>query len=219
MLRPPNAYEQALFALSETLKEMGEYAKQIIAHALEALTLKDLELVDYVLADDDKIDVLDEDLNYRVLRLITIQKPTEDELRYLFSVQRVSRDLERIGDYGVNIGRAAMVLVESGPFFKPLEDIPLMAKKVEEMVGDSVRAFTEKDLQLASAVIEKDDEVDKLFLFLHDELIGYMKKGADYIEQGTYFLLIARYLERAADHAVNVAKSTFFCCTGKLSNF
>lgn len=217
MRRPPNAYEQALFGLSETLKEMGKYAEQIIVHALEALMQNDAALIECVLSDDDKIDALDEELNYRLLRLITLQKPTESELRYLFSVQRVSRDLERVGDYGVNIGKAASVLLEKGPLFKPLEDIPLMAEEVKEMVGISVAAFTERDLKKAEEAIKKDDKVDELFLFLHDELIGYMKKGAEYIEQGTYLLLIARYLERAGDHAVNIAKSTFFCCTGKLS--
>lgn len=194
---------------------MGTMVENQLNCALEALEKQDGDLAKQVLVGDEQIDNVDSCLQYHCLELISLQQPTTQDLRVIAGVQRVSRELERIGDYAVNIAEAALYLVDKGEYFKPLEDIPKMARQVSVMAQKSLRAFVNRDLALAKSVILADDAIDQIFHSLHDELIDYMKKGSRYVEQGSYFLLVARYLERVGDHSVNIAQCTGFVLTGE----
>jgi len=213
--RPLNAYAKALDALDQKIEKMGRLVIKGLDLAAEALIKQDGNLAVQVQLGDDGVDEIDDGLQYRCLELLTIKQPTENELRRLAAVQRVSRELERFGDYTVNIAEAAAYLAGTGPYFKPLEDIPLMSRIVKDNTIQALLAYRELNLDLAAEVTAGDDRVDGLFKALHDELIGYMKQGARYVEQGSYLLLVARYLERAGDHGVNVAETVKFILTGE----
>ena len=118
-----------------------------------------------------------------------------------------------MGDCSVDIARSARALV-SEPYFKPLVDIPRMAQITETMVRNSAEAFVNQDLELVHKVVAEDDEIDRMWYMLMDELIGMMEHDPTIVRQATHLLLVARYLERVADHVVNVAERVSYMETG-----
>lgn len=212
--RPKNAYERELQHVKNIVQDIGTHLHRELEWAMQALIKHDSGKAFEVLELDREVDSMEGDLEFKVLDLISLQQPTTTDLRLLAAALRVGRELERFGDYAVNIAEAANYLAATGEYFKPLQDIPRMAEMVKEMLSVSLQAYAAEDMELAKKVLEMDKPVDDLFKFLHDELIDYMKKGARYVEQGSYFLLVTRYLERMGDHAVNVAQMANFIVTG-----
>ncbi|MGI9950934.1 phosphate signaling complex protein PhoU [Moorellaceae bacterium AZ2] len=214
MQKPLSAYDRAILQLEQDIMRMGEHVRASVAKALEALVKQDVVLARQVIEGD----VLTDDWNYSVeekaLELISLQQPLDRDLRALATVMRVGRELERVGDYAVNIAETAIRLADKGPYFKPLVDIPRMGELAQAMLHKSLKAFVARSTSTAREVIPADDEVDRLFESLYEELIQYMKRGAQFVDQASYLSLVARYLERIADHAVNIAEMVIFRETG-----
>ncbi|MDN5361358.1 MAG: phosphate transport system protein [Moorella sp. (in: firmicutes)] len=219
MNRILNAYDRALLDLQQNILRMGEYVADQLDQALQALKDQDRELARRVVEGDDVADDLAHDVEMSSLDLISLQQPTGDDLRTLATVMRVSRELERIGDYAVNIAEVAGRLAKLGPYFKPLVDIPHMSDLARAMLRRSLQALVERNLEIAREVVAADDAVDRLFEALYDELVAYMKRGPEYVDQASYLALVARYLERIADHAVNVAEMVVYRETGRRRAF
>ncbi|MGI9862676.1 phosphate signaling complex protein PhoU [Moorella naiadis] len=219
MNRILNAYDRALLELQQNILQMGEYVANQLDQALKALKDQDRVLAQQVVAGDDGADDLAHDIEMSSLDLISLQQPTGDDLRTLATVMRVSRELERIGDYAVNIAEVAGRLAKLGPYFKPLVDIPHMSDLARSMLRRSLQALVERNLEIAREVVKADDVVDRLFEALYDELVAYMKKGPEYVDQASYLALVARYLERIADHAVNIAEMAVYRETGERRAF
>ncbi|SMB99091.1 phosphate transport system protein [Thermanaeromonas toyohensis ToBE] len=214
MSRPLSAYDRALLELERDILRMGDHVEASVAKALEALKQQDVVLARQVIEDDTLTDDWNYDIEERALELISLQQPLDKDLRILATVMRVGRELERIGDYAVNIAEIALRLAGQGPYFKPLVDIPRMSQLAQGMLRKSLEAFVTRKIETAKEVIASDDEVDRLFENLYEELVDYMKKGAQYVDQASYLALVARYLERVADHAVNIAEMVIFRETG-----
>jgi phosphate transport system protein len=131
-------------------------------------------------------------------------------LRFLNAAMRISRELERINDYACDIAEAVLQLHQTVPFFKPLTDLTKMASLVQAMLAKSLKAHFEKDLAAAGQLDDDDCVVDEIFALLLRELVDYMKKAPECIEQASVILLVVRYLERIGDHVVNIAEMTIF---------
>ncbi|MGB9859772.1 MAG: phosphate signaling complex protein PhoU [Moorellaceae bacterium] len=214
MEKPLSAYDRAILELEQQIVRLGEYVATGVSQALEALKQQDVILARQVIEGDQVTDDWNYAIEEKVLELISLQQPLDQDLRTLATALRVGRELERIGDYAVNIAEIAVRLADKGPYFKPLVDIPRMSQLAQAMLHKSLNAFLSRSLSVAREVIAADDEVDRLFEALYEELIGYMKKGAQYVDQASYLSLVARYLERIADHAVNIAEMVIFRETG-----
>lgn len=219
MNRPLNTYERALLQLENKLLELGDYVAEQADKALAALKSQDISIARQVVIGDDHADDMAHDIEMRSLDLISLQQPSGTDLRLLATVMRVSRELERIGDNAVNIAEAAERLTHLGPYFKPLVDIPHMSKLALAMLRKSLTALLEHDLKAAREVAAADDAVDYLFESLYNELVGYMKTGPEYVDQASYLSLVARYLERIADHTVNIAEMVIYRETGERRPF
>lgn len=215
MNRILNAYDRALLDLQQNILHMGEYVASQLDQALKALKDQDRELASLVVEGDDVADDLAHDVEMSSLDLISLQQPAGDDLRTLATVMRVSRELERIGDYAVNIAEVAGRLAKLGPYFKPLVDIPRMSDLARAMLRRSLQALVDRNLEISGEVVAADDAVDRLFETLYDELVAYMKMGPEYVDQASYLALVARYLERIADHAVNIAEMVVYRETGR----
>lgn len=215
MMEVRRSFETQLQNLQENLIEMGYFVRRMLQKAMRALIEQDVALAQEVISDDDVADAMDINIETKCMRLIALQQPMAGDLRMIGTVIKAIADLERIGDYSVDIAKTAIRLAGE-KYFKPLELISKMAQMVDVMIEEALKAFLERDLQLAQKVCNDDDEIDHLYKNLFDELLDYMRKDQNLIYQATYFLFIARYLERCADHIVNVAERVHYMVTGQL---
>ncbi len=213
-----NFYDRQIQDIQKDTVLMADLVSRCLGEAMGAMEDKDTERAQAVIDADDEIDDIDYAIEMKVLELIALQQPEREDLRLLASVLRIIKDLERIGDYAVNVAQVAVKLA-SLEYFKPLQDIPRMARAALEMLDMSMKAFQECDVDLARRVAVADDPVDRLFYHLQAELADWMKRGPEYVDQACQLALVARYLERVADHAVNIAEMAYFLRTGERRPF
>lgn len=215
MRRTRQAFDEQLQGLERRLVEMGSFVAGMLDRAVRALKDHDVPLARQVIAADDVADDMDLDIERECMRLLALQQPMSRDLRTIGTVLKVIADVERVGDYSVDIAKTAVTLAET-EYFKPLEDIPRMADLVRKMMRLSLEALVQRDLELVRQVVALDDQVDRLWYKLHDQLEHRMQQQPELVPQAIALLLVARYLERTADHTVNIAERVAYRETGKL---
>ncbi len=204
-----------LRTLRGRLLEMGSHADAMLADAVTALTEHDVELANKVIAADDVVDALDIQIETECFRLLALQQPVARDLRLVGTAVKVITDIERVADHSVDIAKVARKLAGT-TFYKPLVDIPRMATCVRQMLRDALGSFVNYDAAVIDRIITADDEVDTLFHELRDELHKVMQEQPGLVVQASYLLFVAHYLERIADHAVNIAERIYYAETGVL---
>jgi len=217
MRRIRETFEEQIEQVQVDVTRLASFVVEMLADALRALVEQDEALADKVIMDDDVADDLDLHIEQECMRLLALQQPMAKDLRIIGTAMKIIADLERVGDYAVDIARSAKTLADE-PYFKTLIDIPRMGEITTRMVRTAAQAFVKEDLSLVREVIEQDDEVDRLWYHLLDELVTYMQRDPDLILQATHLLLVARYLERIADHVVNVAERVSYMETGRFED-
>ncbi len=215
MRRIRQAFDEQLQHLQQRLLEMGAFVEAMLEKAVCALRDQDVNLAREVIRDDDTADDMDIEIEQLCMRLLALQQPMSKDLRTIGTVMKVISDVERIGDYSVDIGRATIKLADT-QYFKPLVDIPKMAELARTMLRHALQALVERDLNLVDKVISEDDQVDQMWYALHEELDQIMQQHPEVVPQATVLLLVARYLERIADHVVNIAERVAYMETGQL---
>jgi phosphate transport system protein len=136
------------------------------------------------------------------------------DLRFLLAVTRINADLERIGDQAVNIAESAERILRH-PQLKPYVDLPRMSELAEGMVRDSLNALVRRDLELAKSVLLRDDQVDRLRDQVFRELLTYMMENSSVVYPAFELILVAKNLERMADHATNIAEDVIYIVAGR----
>ncbi len=199
--------------LQGRLLEMGTLVESAIHNSVRALTERSEALAQQVLGNEDRINHLEIEIDDLAVRLLALQQPMAKDLRFLTAAIKINTDLERMGDLAVNIVERALALMNRPPV-KPLIDIPQMARTAESMVRKSLDAFVKREPELARNVLLSDDTVDRLRDSIHTELISFMQEDPDAIPQALDLILVARHLERIADHATNIAEDTLFLVKG-----
>lgn len=211
------AYDDELWDLRDMVLRLGMFAHDMLVRAMEALVTQNVDLAWEVRRSDNVADELDREVERVALRLLTLQQPVARDLRAITGSLRVATDLERVADYAKDIAKVTIETADA-PFYKTLEDIPLMGLKVTEMVQSSVRAFAERDLEMAVEVARTDEQVDAIWKGLGPELIAAMQQDPGLTFQATHLLLVGRYLERIGDHVVNVAERVTYIETGRVEH-
>lgn len=209
-------YNQELEALRQQLLAMGKHVEQAIQNSVAALCQQDVELASQVVDGDDLIDELEVDIEDKCMLLIARQQPLAGDLRMIGTCLKITTDLERMGDHATDIAEIAVRLAKQ-PLIKPLVDIPVMADLAQKMLHNSLMAYIDLDIVLAEQISLDDDEVDHTYNRLFRELLTYMMEDPSTISQATQLLFVARYLERIADHATNVAEWVVYLVTGQRS--
>ena len=208
-----NRFDQQLEQLEQMLTHMGELCALAITKATSALEDGDEKRAKEVIDADEEIDQMEKDIERLCLRLLLQQQPVAKDLRRISAALKMITDMERIGDQTADIAEIVISarMSETGD----VADISHMADASCKMVRDSVIAYVEKDLELAQQVEESDDEVDDLFMKVRKELVTIMGNAQD-VEGDRMIdvLMIAKYLERIADHATNIAEWVEFSITG-----
>lgn len=203
--------------LQDDLLSMGSMVEFALRDAVEVLQSRDFRRGDGLIAADFQINALYYDIEQGCVRLIATQNPRAGDLRLLTSMITVSAELARIGDYAKGIAKVNNLIGEE-ELMKPLIDIPTMSAKAQGMLHRSLVAFTRRDLELARAIPQEDDEVDQLYQQVYRELFTYMLQNPHYINQGNYLLWAAHNLERAADRVTNICQRVVYMVTGQIVN-
>jgi phosphate transport system protein len=217
MRRIRESFEEQIEQVQVDVTRLASFVVEMLSDAMRALVEQDEALADKVIMDDDVADELDLQIEQECMRLLALQQPMAKDLRIIGTALKAITDLERVGDYAVDIAKSAQTLSDE-PYFKSLIDIPRMGDLTISMVRTAAQAFVKQDLDLVRQVVESDDQVDEIWYSLLDELVEYMREDPDLILHATHLLLVARYLERIADHVVNVVERVSYMVTGQFED-
>ena len=200
--------------LKERLLAMGGEAEEQVRQAVRALVDRDHQLAEQVLTGDESINTLQREVDDRCFRLLQQKEADDADLRVVISGLKINSDLERIGDFAVNIAQATFRYLQH-PAVKPLVDIPNMAHIARGMLRDALNAYVRHDLDVAVDVLNRDDSVDRLKEQIFRDLLGFMLENPATTEALLELILISRHLERIADHTTNVAEDVIFMASGR----
>jgi phosphate transport system protein len=213
-MAPRKAYETELDELDQQVRLMAKKTSEAIELAVNSFEKLDLDMAEQVKKIDAELYALNVDIEKRCLEVIALQSPVAKDLRTIGTYLKVITDFDRIGRYARDIADVTGHAY-SMAHFKPLVSIPHMAAMAEEMVDLSVKAFLDRDVGPTKTVFEIEDKVDSLYDEIFREVITYMMEDSKKIGLGINYMLVARYLERIADHACNISERVIYMVTGE----
>jgi phosphate transport system protein len=206
-------FQQGLDQLRTRLLRMGGMAEQAVDRACQAYVDRDLNRCHMVLEGESKINEAEREIDELAFDLLAMQQPMAVDLRFILAVTKINSDLERVGDQAVNIAERVMDLVELPKADLPV-DIARMAAAASAMVRRALESFIEGKAELAQAVLEMDNVVDRMRDDAFINLVKTMNERPYVTRQALDALLVARNLERVADHATNIAEDVIFWVRG-----
>ena len=207
-------FHEELKKLKKEVVEMGNLAKEMLSNAVEALKDRNKEAASQVIEKKKKIADMDERIEQDALRLIALYQPMARDMRKIACVLKMITYLTRVGRYGKDIAKVAIELADQ-PHIARLVEIPHMADMVCSMIEDALKAFENEDVSLIRDFEERDSEIDALRYSIFRECITYMMEDAKNITRCMHYAMVARYLERCADHACKMAEKINYMVTGE----
>ncbi|MBV7507486.1 phosphate signaling complex protein PhoU [Bacillus sp. sid0103] len=210
-------FDNNLKELKDMLLKMAEKSENAIKEAMISLINQDMDKAKQVIDGDNEIDDLEYEINDKALLLIARESPVATDLRNISVALKVSSEVERFADIAVNIAKSALH-IGNEKHFKELIDIPKMMEMALEMVSDSIKAYILGDINLAKKCAEKDDEVDKMFGSLIQELLSCIPQNPNATNQIIQLAFVCRYIERIADHSTNISENVIYLVTGNRIN-
>lgn len=208
-------FEKEICHCKELFVEMGKKTQEVIKLALLSLEEKDTAKAKEAIVLDDGVDKLEYEIENKCLSLIALQQPIAKDLRTLGTLMKIITDMERIGDYGVNIAKVTLG-IKNEVIQVPFAKIHTMNLIIEDMINKSMESFLKEDIQLAKHVAEMDDEVDDLFTEIIDDIIVFIMNNPTVSKEATNLMFVARHLERIADHTTNICERIIYMVTGVL---
>ncbi|MBI1977419.1 MAG: phosphate signaling complex protein PhoU [Candidatus Omnitrophica bacterium] len=206
-------FDEELGQLKDKLFKMGLLVEEAIRNAVDSLVKRDTKLAKTIMEGDQKINILEIEIDEFGHELIALRQPTAIDLRFITMVLKINSDLERGGDQAVNIAEKAMSLNKEAPL-KSFLDIPKMAELAITMIKESLDAFVEKDAAGAKAICERDDELDEMNDRIYNELQEAMKSRSIEIPQAVNLIMVSHNLERIGDLATNIAEDVIYLAKG-----
>lgn len=208
-------FDEELKNLKEKILRMGALVEEQIRNSIKSLVERDSDLARQVISNDHRVNAMDVEIDDDCLRLIALHQPMAKDLRFITTAMKISTELERMSDLAENIAERAIELNEE-PQLKPYIDIPRMAEHAQGMVKETLDAFVNRDSTLARKVCADDDFIDNLTHQIFRELLTYMIEDPHTITRAVRITFIAKYLERIADHATNIAELVVYLVEGKI---
>ncbi len=208
-------FEEEFDKLKSKILMMGTLVEDQIRNALTALIERDEALAQRVIENDHHVNTFDVEIDDMALDVLVRYQPVAKDLRFVTTAMKISSELERMSDLAENICERTIELNEE-PQLKPYIDIPHMAERTRIMAKESLDAFVKKDAALARKIIQDDDFVDNLTEQLFRELLSFMIENPKTISRAIRLSFIAKYLERIADHATNIAELVVYMVEGKI---
>jgi len=206
-------FDDELAAFKEKLLTMGSYAESAVSQAVQAVTDRNDKLARQVQENDDIMDQFEIEIDDMAINLLA-KAPLASDLRLITVAQKISQNLERVGDEATTIARRAVEL-NSEPALAAHIDIPRMAGLALGLLKESLDAFVNKQAEKARAVVPRDKEVDAINRQLQRELMGYMVENPATISRCLNLMTVSKSLERVADHAANIAEEVVYLCEAR----
>lgn len=207
-------FDKELDRLKLMLVEMAELVSDNIKEGLSSFLKMDIDIAEANIKKDKRVNEYEQLIEKECLRIIQREQPVAKDLRFITSVLKTVTDLERIGDHAADIAKMTIFMEKTHASFQII-DIEEMTNICQYMIRQALEAFINTDQEIAYAVIKTDDEVDDLFESTKNkvaEAIRSKKIDADF---ALYLMMVAKYLERIGDHAVNIAEWVIYSITGE----
>ncbi len=206
-------FQQQLVALKDKLLAMAALSQQALHLSVEAYITSDMGLCDHVIEIEAGINAAETSVDEMAYDLLAKEQPMAIDLRFILSVIKINGDLERIGDQATNIAQRAQILNDLPKISLPV-DISEMGEKVGIMIRRAIQSLLEADAKLAESVLAMDDEIDQMNRAVQSELVEVMQRQPAVSSQALNAIIVSRNLERAADHATNIAEDVIFWVRG-----
>lgn len=208
-------FEAQLKELHDDIIQMGTYVNKAIKSAVQAYKDHDLELCKKIITGDGKVNDLEKKIESKCIWLIAKEQPIASDLRSITTALKIITDMERIGDHAVDIAELAIEIPEKSTF-AGYETLTVMADAAIQMVSNALEAYVKSDMELASRADADDDVIDEYFESMKKEITKMlMTENAVDVDSALDAMLIAKYIERIADHAVNICEWVLFSKTGE----
>ncbi len=206
-------FEEEFKALNEALQEMGALVAQSVHRSVLSLVEKNEDYAHQVLRDEARIDQLEIQIDDLVTSIIARENPVAGDMRFVVVAIKINTDLERMGDMAVGIVERSLAAMRQ-PAIPMVPSFTEIGNLVESMVLQSLDAFVKRDPVMAREILKSDDAVDRLRNAMTRQMVELMKKDPASVEVALDYILIARRLERIADHATNIAEDVIFMVKG-----
>ncbi len=216
-LGPRATFDRALDRVKDDVLRLGALVEQALERSGRALSERDAELADRVRWDDRDVNELQRQINTDITTLIATQAPVARDVRELLALYHASAELERMGDYAVNIAKLAQQLA-SEPETPILKQIPQMARICREQLHSAMRALVDISEEEARGVCERDDEIDHLYNSVYEDAIAMMTEAPARARQATHMLFAAHHLERLGDRVTNIGEDVVYLATGQVED-
>lgn len=203
--------------LEEVKKEvfkMGNLSRDMLNKSVIALKDRDIELAKWVTSKKAKLADMDDKIEEKTFRLIALYQPMAKDMREIACILKMITYLTRIGRYGKDIAKITLEIADK-PHIKKLVSIPYMSNIVCGMIDDSLYAFKKGDISKFNDFVDREETVDELRYSIFRECLTYMIEDPKVIKRCTNYIMVARYLERCADHACKMAEKIHYMVTGE----
>ena len=210
------SYEEELNHLTAEVARMGGIAEAQVADSIAAVVRRDVPLAEAVVARDEKLDVMEADIEKKCIRLIALRQPMANDLRRTVSAMKIANNLERTGDLAKNIAKRSLIVADAEPMTPLTRSIERMGKLVTQRLKEVLDSYTSGQIDRAVAVWSRDNEVDEHYNSLFRELLTYMMGDPRTISPCAHLLFVAKNLERIGDHATNIAEIVHYDLTGQM---
>ena len=206
-------FHQQLADLKDKLLAMAALAQLAVESAVEAYTRRDKGLCKFVKQNERAIDTAQRELDEMAYDLLAKQQPMAIDLRFILAVIKINGDLERIGDQSMSISRRTKEILAVDDVELPV-DFAAMGEFAAQMIRNALQALLDGDARLADSVREMDDEIDRMNRRAHNDLLKLIEEKPQFTQQAMNGILVAKNLERIADHSSNIATDVIFWVRG-----
>jgi phosphate transport system protein len=209
------AFDTELRGLTRMVVDMGDRVEKQITDAIEALSKQDSDLAQSAIALDPAIDALQQEIEQKAILTIARRQPMAIDLREIIGALRIANDLERIGDLAKNIGKRVLPLSEDVHPDNLMHGVGRIGEMALERVRQVIDSYADRNLDLALAVWNGDEEIDLRCTGLFRELLTYMMEDPRNITHCLHLMFCAKNIERMGDHATNIAETVYYILQGR----
>ncbi len=209
------AFDRELELLGRKIAEMGGIAEKMLSESIEALIRLNVDEANAIIATDIRLDLLQREVEEEAVRIIARRQPVSVDLREIVGAMRISGDLERVGDLAKNIAKRTVALANDQRLPRAMIGLRHMGELAAMQLKDVLDAYGQRDVERADAVWRRDVEIDALEDSVFRDLLTFMMEDPRNISSCTHLLFCSKNVERAGDHATNIAETVHYIVTGE----